>query len=83
MVKYMRRKNFRYCNSPIVSYQRKEDKPLTKEDIKILSMRMKMQQDRLDKIDKQSSFWSGVAQNITGDAIFEVVLRGMSKIFKI
>ncbi|MGL5732323.1 MAG: hypothetical protein ACRCX5_14535 [Bacteroidales bacterium] len=59
-----------------------DDKSITKKDYQLLLYKMYKQEQLLNKIDKQSSFGLGVLQNVTGDAIFEVVLRGASLLFK-
>lgn len=48
----------------------------------IMLYKMRRQEMLLRKIDKQSSFMSGVLQNITGDAVFELFLRGARCLFK-
>lgn len=80
----MRRRDLKYYNALYGTNISVKDnqKPIDKKEYQLLLYKMQKQEELLRKINKQSSFGLGVLQNITGDAIFEIFLRGASYLFK-
>lgn len=82
----MRKKNLKYykylCGDKAQYKTINCDKDTSKNDLKLLLYKMNQQEELLRKTNRQSSFGLGVLQNITGDAVFELFLRGASFLFK-
>lgn len=84
IMKYCREKYIKECISNCTDESMKA-MLLLQEDIQKNNEDHLRQQDLLLQIIKKQSkpnFWREVGANLTGDAIFEVLLRGASRIFR-